>query len=111
VARRPTAHGDRGTKRRRAGWNLARHRGLGGRAGQHGDGALDQMAEKYGCSPAQLLIRWNLQRGTVPLPKANSRQHLEENIDVFGFEIEPDDLDRLDAFNECYSALGTLPYH
>lgn len=81
------------------------------RATRLDDGALDQMAEKYGCSPAQLLIRWNLQRGTVPLPKANSRQHLEENIDVFGFEIEPDDLARLDAFNERYSALGTLPYH
>ncbi|WP_026621195.1 diketogulonate reductase-like aldo/keto reductase (plasmid) [Ensifer sp. WSM1721] len=74
------------------------------------DETLSEMAAKYGKSPAQLLIRWNLQRATVPIPKANQRLHLEENIDVFDFKISEGDLERLNGLNERYSSLGTLPY-
>lgn len=74
------------------------------------DEALTRMAGKYRKSPAQILIRWNLQRGTVPIPKANQRRHLEENIAVFDFEIEDGDITALDKLNERYSSLGTLPY-
>jgi diketogulonate reductase-like aldo/keto reductase len=51
------------------------------------DEGLKAIASKYNKTPAQVLIRWNLQRGTVPLPKANQREHLKENINVFDFEI------------------------
>jgi 2,5-diketo-D-gluconate reductase A len=68
------------------------------------------IAAKYGKSPAQALIRWNLQRGTVPLPKANRRQHLEENIDVFDFDISEEYLEILNRLNEHYSSLGILSY-
>ncbi|MBP1885798.1 aldo/keto reductase [Sinorhizobium mexicanum] len=74
------------------------------------DATLAKIAAKYGKSPAQVLIRWNLERGTVPVPKANQPQHLEENIDVFDFDINGDDLEALDGLNERYSSLGTLPY-
>jgi len=80
------------------------------RATRLDDEELAEIAERYGKTPAQVLIRWNLQRGTVPIPKANRREHLEENLDVFDFELEEDDLARLDALNERYSSLGTLPY-
>lgn len=72
--------------------------------------ALVNIAERFGKTPAQLLIRWNLQTGTVPLPKANQPQHLEENLDVFDFELKNDDLTELRNLNERYSSLGTLPY-
>ncbi len=74
------------------------------------DERLVEMAGRYGKSPAQILIRWNLQHGTIPLPKANHRTHLMENIDVFDFEISEEDMAALDGMNEHYSALGTLPY-
>ena len=74
------------------------------------DEALTSMASKYSKSPAQLIIRWNVQRGTVPIPKANQRRHLEENIAVFDFAIEDLDMSTLDQLNERYSSLGTLPY-
>lgn len=74
------------------------------------DGKLREIAARHGKSPAQVLIRWNLQRGTVPLPKANSQAHLEENIAIFGFTLDEEDLSMLDALNEHYSALGKLPY-
>lgn len=74
------------------------------------DATLARFAAKYDKSPAQMLIRWNLQKGTVPLPKANQRPHLEENLEVFDFEISPEDMEALDGLNEHYSSLGTLPY-
>lgn len=71
---------------------------------------LLEIGAQHGKDPAQVLIRWNLQRGTVPLPKANQRQHLETNIDVFDFELTPYEMTKLDELNEHYSSLGGLPY-
>ncbi|MCZ0738208.1 aldo/keto reductase family protein [Phreatobacter sp. AB_2022a] len=71
---------------------------------------LVELATKYGKTPAQVLIRWNLQHSVVPLPKANQGAHLQENCDVFDFSIDAAEMDRLDALNERYSALGRLPY-
>lgn len=75
-----------------------------------GDETLLRVAAKYHKTPAQVLIRWNLQLGTVPLPKANRREHLDENLDVFDFVLADDDMDALTRLNERYSALGELPY-
>jgi 2,5-diketo-D-gluconate reductase A len=74
------------------------------------DEPLQSIASHYNKSPAQLLIRWNLQRGTVPLPKANRTKHLEEDLDVFDFEINAKDMAALNGLNERYSSLGSLPY-
>lgn len=72
--------------------------------------ALEDMAQKYGKTSAQLLIRWNIQHGVVSIPKAAHRDHLAENIDVFTFAISREDMEILDSLNEHYSALGSLPY-
>jgi 2,5-diketo-D-gluconate reductase A len=68
------------------------------------------IARRYGKTSAQVLIRWNLQRGTVPLPKANRKEHLQENIDVFDFALADADIRTLSDLNERYSALSSLPY-
>lgn len=80
------------------------------RAQRLNDDKLAAMAARYGRTPAQLLIRWNLQLGVVPIPKANHVQHLRDNLHVFDFEISPADMGRLRAMNEHYSALGRLQY-
>lgn len=74
------------------------------------DPMLVKIAEKYGKTAAQILIRWSLQMGTAPLPKANRRDHQEEDIDVFDFEIGDEDMAVLCGLNERYSSLGSLPY-
>lgn len=74
------------------------------------DPALADLAAKYGKEPTQILIRWNLQRGTVPIPKASRRDHMRKNIDVFDFHISEKDIGRLNRLNERYSSLGSLPY-
>jgi len=72
--------------------------------------ALVEIATRHGKSPAQVLIRWNLQNATVPIPKAHQVQHLEENLDVFDFELTAEDMIALNDLNEHYSAFGSLPY-
>jgi 2,5-diketo-D-gluconate reductase A len=74
------------------------------------DDKIASMAARYGRTPAQLLIRWNLQLGVVPVPKANHVQHLAENLHVFDFEISQPDMAKLRALNEHYSAVGQLLY-
>lgn len=80
------------------------------RGNRFNDDKLASMAARYGRTPAQLLIRWNLQLGVVPLPKSNLVQHLRDNLRVFDFEISPQDMARLRALNEHYSALDRLQY-
>jgi 2,5-diketo-D-gluconate reductase A len=74
------------------------------------DPTLNRVAARYDKTPAQILIRWNLQLGTVPIPKANQKKHLEENIEVFDFAINAEDMKLLTSLNEAYSSLGSLPY-
>ena len=71
---------------------------------------LRSVAARHGRTPAQVLLRWSVQRGAVPLPKANRRDHLVENLEALGFEVDSADLDVLNSLNEEYSSLGSLPY-
>ena len=58
------------------------------------------LADKYGCTPAQLMVRWSLQHGHVPLPKSARRDRLADNVRVGHFAIAPDDMRRMDALDE-----------
>lgn len=80
------------------------------RAERLDDPDLTEIAAAHGRSPAQVLLRWNLQLGAVPLPKANDLGHLAENLQVFDFELEHGAMRRLQDRNEHYSALGALQY-
>lgn len=53
---------------------------------------LDDLAAKHDRTPAQVVLRWHVQLGNVVIPKASSRERLAENLDVFGFELDADDL-------------------
>jgi len=57
-----------------------------------GDPVLDALAAKHGVTPAQVVIRWQLQLGNVVIPKSTSPERIRSNIDVFGFELDAEDL-------------------
>jgi diketogulonate reductase-like aldo/keto reductase len=59
-----------------------------------------KLADKYGCSPAQLMVRWSLQHGYVPLPKSSNKERIVANADIGGFEIEEKDMGVLDGLDE-----------
>ena len=70
--------------------------------------AVQDAAAAHGVTPAQAVIRWHLQNGIIVFPKANSRSHMEENFDVFGFELTPDEMGAIDAMDRD-QRVGTHP--
>ena len=62
-----------------------------------GDPALAQIAARVGRTPAQVLVRWCLERGIPTVPKSRSRERIAENADVLGWELGPEEMERLDA--------------
>lgn len=53
---------------------------------------LDDLAAKHRRTPAQIVLRWHVQLGNVVIPKASSAERIRENLDVFDFELDADDL-------------------
>jgi len=64
------------------------------------DPVLKGLSEKHSTSPAQVLIRWSLQKGYVPLPKSTREERIALNADVFGFELSAQDMASLDALDQ-----------
>lgn len=54
------------------------------------------LAEKYHRSPAQIMLRWAIEKGTVPIPKSGHPGRIEENFEVFDFELDPGDVELID---------------
>ncbi|MFF3948146.1 aldo/keto reductase [Streptomyces sp. NPDC001902] len=61
--------------------------------------ALAALAAKHGRTPAQVVLRWHLQLGNVVIPKSVTPSRIRENIDVFGFELDGEDLAAIDALD------------
>lgn len=55
------------------------------------------IAERLGRTPAQVIIRWHIQHGTVVIPKSSKTERIRSNADVGGFELSADDMAKLDA--------------
>ncbi|MEM0996508.1 MAG: aldo/keto reductase [Bacteroidota bacterium] len=64
------------------------------------DPPLIEIANQYGKTTAQILIRWALQEGFVVLPKSTNPGRIQQNSEVFDFEIRPEDMVKLAALNE-----------
>jgi 2,5-diketo-D-gluconate reductase A len=65
-----------------------------------GDPVIGEIGRAHGKTPAQIVIRWHLQIGNIVIPKSVTPERIDENFDVFGFQLsrsELDAIDRLDA--------------
>lgn len=63
------------------------------------DPVITSLAEKYGKTPAQVVIRWHLELGNVVIPKSATPSRIRENIDVFDFELDADDVAAITGLN------------
>jgi 2,5-diketo-D-gluconate reductase A len=72
------------------------------------DARLGAIAEKHGKSPAQVVLRWHLDLGNVVIPKSVTPSRIRENIDVFDFELDAQDLSTINAL-ESGNRLGPDP--
>ena len=75
-----------------------------GRGGLFENPVLMEIGESHGRSAAQVMLRWNLQRGVIVLPKSVHRDRMEQNFDVFGFELTEDEMERIAALDTATSA-------
>jgi len=73
------------------------------RDGQHSstlqDPVIGDIAKAHGKTPAQVMLRWHLQRGRSVIPKSTKPQRIAENIDVFDFELSTEELAAIDALD------------
>jgi 2,5-diketo-D-gluconate reductase A len=71
--------------------------------GQGGDLLQDErlgaLAERHGRSPAQIVLRWHIQLGNIVFPKSVTPERIQENIDVFDFELSADDMAVVDSLD------------
>jgi diketogulonate reductase-like aldo/keto reductase len=59
-------------------------------------------SKKYRKTPAQIILRWNIQMGVSPIPKSSNLLRIQENFDIFDFEISEKDMKFINTFNENF---------
>lgn len=75
---------------------------LGGRghtAEQLGDEVISSIAEAHGKSSAQVMLRWNLQKGVVVIPGSSNPDHIQENTELFDFALTEEEMERSNALD------------
>ena len=63
------------------------------------DPVVTEIAAKLGRTPAQVVLRWHVQRGNIIFPKSVTPERIRENFEIFDFEIEPADLEQIDGLD------------
>jgi 2,5-diketo-D-gluconate reductase A len=74
------------------------------------DQVITALAEKYGKTPAQLVLRWHLELGNVVIPKSATPSRIVENFDVFDFELDAEDVDAITGLDRS-ARTGPDPDH
>jgi diketogulonate reductase-like aldo/keto reductase len=74
---------------------------LGKRQAPFGEPPVAQAAERHGVTPAQVILRWHVQLGSVPIPKSATADRQRQNLDVFGFELSDDELAAITALGRA----------
>lgn len=75
---------------------------LGGRGHQQellNDKTIMEIAQNHNKSVAQIILRWNIQRGVVVIPGSSNPDHISENISIFDFELTEDEMKQIEALN------------
>lgn len=61
---------------------------------------LLELAKKYGKTPAQIILRWNMEIGVSAIPKSASKERIRENFDIFDFSLSPTDIRAMESLHE-----------
>ena len=59
------------------------------------DEVIRRIAERHGVSSAQVILRWDLQRGIVVIPGSSNPEHIRENLDLFGFRLTDEEMEEI----------------
>ena len=64
-----------------------------------GNEVILEISKNHGVTSAQVILRWNLQKGVVVIPGSSNPNHIRENLDLFGFELTDDEMNRINALD------------
>ncbi len=74
------------------------------------DERIEEIAQRLDRTPAQVVLRWHVQRGNIVFPKSATPERIRENFEIFDFELEPGDVDAIDALDRRESGrIGPHP--
>ena len=59
------------------------------------DPVINEIAGRYGKTPAEIILRWHVQEGFSTIPGSRNEAHIRQNISVLGFELSPEDMERI----------------
>ncbi len=74
---------------------------MGKRRAPLGEDAVTAAAEAHGVTPGQVILRWHVQLGSLPIPKSADPERQRQNLDVFGFELSADQMAAISALGEA----------
>ncbi len=74
--------------------------GRGGRDTLFADPTIAELAQKYGKTPAQIILRWHLQDGNIIIPGSSNPSRIKENISIFDFELNAEDMAKMGALDK-----------
>lgn len=60
---------------------------------------LGEIAKRHSKTNAQVVLRWSVQHGTIPIPRSQSREHVQENLDIFDFELTQDEMEAINGLS------------
>jgi 2,5-diketo-D-gluconate reductase A len=63
------------------------------------DPAITEIADRLGRTPAQVVLRWHIERGSIVFPKSTTPERIRENFELFDFELEPGDAERIEGLD------------
>lgn len=74
------------------------------------DPVIKKVAKKHKKTQAQILLNWAISRGTIVIPKSTAASRIEENFDIFGFELDDREKKEIDSLNRDYRFVNTGPW-
>ncbi|MGE4323429.1 MAG: aldo/keto reductase [Sphingobium sp.] len=78
--------------------------------GKHPDQpAIEAIAARVGRTPAQVVLRWHMQYGTIAIPKTVNPGRMDENIAIFDFQLSPEDMAAIAALDDADGRIGPTP--
>ena len=65
-----------------------------------GEPVFTELGKKYGKSNVQIILRWHIQMGNIPLPRSTNPAHQKDNIDIFDFQLTADEMEKIKALDQ-----------